>query len=245
MKKIILILIPVIIIGFIWERSSYRQEETVEPMPLSAAEQYVEQLKAKQKIINKRSEVMDCAGAPERAIKAEDLSAELKTILSIACYDHGHRLQSVEGEAWVTRFDAYGFAVVPVFQALNAQVIDNLADRDNTVGHAVHFTSVSYKWLNEQAIVDALADVPRSVGLPNPDELPVERVLELVSVNQDEIEQKMIIASLGEPAIGLDHRAYRAFGYVCSPDCKPDEIFKVMNFSEITSPSGLAKTAGK
>jgi hypothetical protein len=87
--------------------------------------------------------------------------------------------------------------------------------------------------------IAVFANLPDSVVLPNAKILPVETFMEVKAINQDKVEIRLYMALLSKPAKGIDKRFFRAFGFGCKPDCDYGNLFKIMQFDEIATPSTI------
>lgn len=240
MKKIVLLLIPIVIVVLLWNQLSSSDADSSKVASYEQAKKSTQTAAAtKAAKLRARIAPIDCAGAPDAAVLNDELPEVLQGILSIDCYQNGHRIQSLKGEAWLLRIEAQGPVILPFFYALKAQVVDDLAEENYTVSHDVHFTAVEHKVLGRDEGLAVFANVPDSVVLPNAKTLPVETFMEVKAINQDEVESRLYIALLSEPAKGIDQRFFRAFGFGCKPDCDYGNLFKIMQFDEITTPSTI------
>ena len=247
MKKIVLLLIPIVIVVLLWNQlSSSDADSSIRDAHSSKVASYEQAKKsaeaaaaAKAAKLRARIRPIDCADAPDAAVLNDELPEILQGIFSIDCYQSGHRLQSLKGEAWLLRIVAQGPVILPVFYVIKAQVVDDLAEEDYTVSHNVHFTAVEHKVLGRDEGLAVFANLPDSVVLPNAETLPVETFMEIKAINQDKVEIRLYVALLSQPAQGIDRRFFRAFGFGCKPDCDYDSIFKIMQFDEIATPSTI------
>lgn len=240
MKKIVLLLIPIIIVVLLWNQLSSSDGDSSGAASYEQAQNSAQAAAAARAAeLRARIEPIDCADAPEAAVLNDQLPEVLQGILSIGCYQSGHRIQTLKGEAWLLRIEAQGPVILPVFYVLKAQVAESLAAEDYTVGHKMHFTSVEHKVLDHDEGLAVFANIPNSPVLPDAKTLPVETFMEIKVTNQDAVESKLYLALLSKPAQGIDKRLYRAFGFACTPDCNYGDIFKIMQFDEIANPSTL------
>lgn len=241
MKKIVLLLIPIIIVALLWNQLSSSDGDSSDAASYEQAKKSA-QTAAAAKAAEQRARIkpIDCAASPEAAVLNDELPEVLQGVISIDCYQNGHRIQSLKGEAWLLRVEAQGPVILPIFYVLKAQVAESLAVEDYTVGHKMHFTSIEHTVLNRDEGLAVFANIPNSPVLPDARKLPVETFMEIKVTNHDAVESKLYLAFFGKPVQGrIDKRVHRAFGFACTPDCDYGNIFKIMEFEEIATPSTL------
>lgn len=159
-----------------------------------------------------------CSEAPETAIVS--MPPRLQDVAQVICTPYGHLITSADGQYWT-----YPGALAPVMLLAYLDV-DEAAPV--IVNHARHFTRIEARDI-------AAADMARHLGAqdglspPPPDATIVG--LEIVAVNQDNVEQRIILLNDGRSR----------WGYLCEPACKPKESFLALDFRKPQTPAVLPK----
>jgi hypothetical protein len=157
-----------------------------------------------------------CSEAPQRAVVS--MPPRLQDVAQVICTSYGHFITAADGQYWT-----YPGAMAPAMLVAGLD-LDAYGDAPSIVNHARHFTRIEARDITA-------ADIARHVGtedgLPPPPSEATPVGIEIVAVNQDDVEQKIILLSDGRSR----------WGYLCAPTCKPKESFLALDFRKQPAPA--------